>query len=45
LAESLGAEYALVIGQEWPKITVKNLANRTEEVISRDELPARISHS
>jgi histidyl-tRNA synthetase len=45
LAESLGAEYALVIGQEWPKITVKNLANRTEEVISKDELPARISQS
>jgi histidyl-tRNA synthetase len=44
-AESLGAEYALVIGQEWPKVTVKNLANRTEEVIFKDELPARISPS
>jgi histidyl-tRNA synthetase len=45
LAESLGAEYALVIGQEWPKVTVKNLANRTEEVISKDDLAARISQS
>jgi histidyl-tRNA synthetase len=42
-AESLGAEYALVVGREWPKITIKRLADRTEEVVSKDELASRIS--
>jgi histidyl-tRNA synthetase len=38
-AESIGAKYAVVIGQEWPQVRVKLLADRTEKVMSKDELP------
>jgi histidyl-tRNA synthetase len=39
-AEALGAEYAVVVGSEWPQVRVKLLAERTEEIISTDQLPA-----
>ena len=29
-AEAVGAKYAVVIGQEWPQVRVKLLAERTE---------------
>jgi len=38
-AETVGAKYAVVIGQEWPRVRVKLLAERTEQIISRDNLP------
>ena len=39
-AETVKAKYAVVIGQEWPQVRVKLLAERTEQIISRDDLPA-----
>jgi histidyl-tRNA synthetase len=38
-AEAIGARYAVVIGQEWPQVRVKILAERTEKVVSKDDLP------
>jgi histidyl-tRNA synthetase len=38
-AESIGAKYAVVIGQEWPQVRVKLLADRTEKIVSKEELP------
>ncbi|MBV8377966.1 MAG: histidine--tRNA ligase [Verrucomicrobia bacterium] len=39
-AESAGAKYAVVIGQEWPQVRVKLLAERTEQILSKEDLPA-----
>jgi histidyl-tRNA synthetase len=39
-AEALRAIYAVVVGQEWPQVRVKLLAERREELIPVDELPA-----
>lgn len=38
-AEVLGSRYAIVIGQEWPQVRVKLLAERTEKIVSKDDLP------
>jgi histidyl-tRNA synthetase len=38
-AESMGAKYAVVIGQEWPQVRLKLLAERTEKIMSKDDLP------
>jgi histidyl-tRNA synthetase len=38
LAEALGAAHAIVVGQEWPQLRVKQLSDRTEQIISRDEI-------
>lgn len=38
-AEAVGARYAVVIGQEWPQVRVKILAERTEKIMSKDDLP------
>ena len=38
LAEDLGAARAVVIGQEWPLLRVKLLSDRTEKIISVDDL-------
>ena len=35
----MGAKYAVVIGQEWPQVRVKLLSERTEKIISKDDLP------
>jgi histidyl-tRNA synthetase len=37
-AEAVRATYAIVIGQEWPQLRIKLLAERTERVISKEEL-------
>jgi histidyl-tRNA synthetase len=37
-AEAVGAKYAVVIGHEWPEVRVKLLAERTEKIMSKDEL-------
>ena len=39
-AEALRAIYAVVVGQEWPQVRVKRLADRSEELITLGELPA-----
>jgi histidyl-tRNA synthetase len=38
LAEALGAARAVVVGQEWPQLRVKQLSDRTEQIISKDEI-------
>jgi len=38
-AETMGAKYAVVIGQEWPQVRVKLLSERTEKIMSKDDLP------
>jgi histidyl-tRNA synthetase len=50
-AEASGAQYALVIGQEWPLLKLKRLADRVEETVSLPELfqklglpPAYVPH-
>ncbi|MBV9491548.1 MAG: ATP phosphoribosyltransferase regulatory subunit, partial [Verrucomicrobia bacterium] len=37
-AEAAGATYALVIGQEWPAIKLKRMADRVEEVVLQPDL-------
>jgi histidyl-tRNA synthetase len=39
-AESSGASHAVVIGTEWPRVKVKRLADRHEESVPADSLPA-----
>jgi histidyl-tRNA synthetase len=41
-AEALRAKYAVVIGQEWPRIRVKELADRTERILSIQDLPGTL---
>jgi len=41
-AEALRAKYAVVIGQEWPLVRVKVLADRTERILSIQELPGTL---
>lgn len=38
LAEALGAVRTVVVGQEWPQLRVKLLSDRTEQIVSKDEL-------
>jgi histidyl-tRNA synthetase len=37
-AEAVGASHAIVVGQEWPEIRLKTLGDRTERVLSSEEL-------
>jgi histidyl-tRNA synthetase len=37
-AESLGAQYAIVIGQEWPEVRLKDLRKRAETAVPEAEL-------
>jgi histidyl-tRNA synthetase len=41
-AESLGAQYAVVVGQEWPQIRLKNLRTRGESVVLETELETNL---
>jgi histidyl-tRNA synthetase len=41
-AEALGAEYAVVVGQEWPQVRVKLLADRTEKIMLNHDLPGAL---
>jgi len=42
LAEKAGARLALVFGQEYPVIQLKNLASRSEESVSADQVIERV---
>ncbi len=42
MAESLGAQYAVVIGQEWPQIRLKNLRTRGESVVPERDLETNL---
>ncbi|HEY2122110.1 MAG TPA: His/Gly/Thr/Pro-type tRNA ligase C-terminal domain-containing protein, partial [Chthoniobacterales bacterium] len=41
-AEALRAKYAVVSGQEWPGIRIKELADRTERILSIRDLPGAL---
>lgn len=41
-AEALRVKYAVVIGQEWPRIRIKELADRTERILSIRDLPGAL---
>ncbi len=41
-AEDLGAELALLYGDEWPQVKVKKLATREEKLVSHDQLLAHL---
>lgn len=38
LAEALGAARTVIVGREWPQVRVKELSDRTERIISKDEI-------
>src|SRR4029077_51522 len=38
LAEAWGAARTVVVGREWPQLRVKQLSDRTERIISKDEI-------
>ena len=41
-AEQLGATRAVLLGDEWPQVKLKTLATREEQLVSPDELIARL---
>jgi histidyl-tRNA synthetase len=42
-AEHLGARYAVLYGDEWPQVKVKNLATREEQLIAHEDLLAHLA--
>ncbi len=42
-AEAMGARYAAVVGNEWPRVKLKTLATREEEALDAGELAARLA--
>jgi histidyl-tRNA synthetase len=38
IAESIGAQFAVIVGQEWPEIRLKNLQHREETTVSKEAL-------
>ena len=40
-AEQLGAQHAVLVGEEWPQVKLKTLATRAEELLSTEDLIAR----
>ncbi len=42
-AETLGARYAAVVGNEWPRVKLKTLATREEEALDAGKLAARLA--
>ncbi|MBA2585538.1 MAG: histidine--tRNA ligase [Chthoniobacterales bacterium] len=44
-AELVGARFAIVFGDEWPQVAVKNLANGEQQLVAQDELVAYLATS
>jgi histidyl-tRNA synthetase len=42
-AEALGARYAVLVGDEWPRVKLKLLATREEREVTLDELLAQLA--
>ncbi len=42
-AETAGARYAAVVGNEWPRVKLKTLASREENVVDAGELVGRLA--
>src|SRR5262249_17893565 len=43
LAESLGAKIALLFGDEWPQVKLKEMNTGRQELVSIEQLSARLS--
>jgi histidyl-tRNA synthetase len=43
-AENLGAQHAIVVGQEWPLVKLKHLATRTEESLDHSGLAPKLKN-
>jgi histidyl-tRNA synthetase len=41
-AEELGAHFALLFGDEWPQVKIKNMATAQQELVSTHELPSHV---
>jgi histidyl-tRNA synthetase len=41
-AEQLGARIAILFGDEWPEVAVKNLATGEQQLASRDDFMSRV---
>jgi histidyl-tRNA synthetase len=41
-AEELGARIALLYGDEWPQVRIKNMATAQQELVSTHELPSHV---
>ena len=41
-AEELGARIALLYGDEWPQVRIKNMATAQQELVSMHELPSHV---
>ena len=44
-AENAAAEFAVLFGDEWPQLKLKNLASREEQLIGHEELLAHLARS
>jgi histidyl-tRNA synthetase len=42
-AEQLGASVAILFGDEWPKMKIKNLANREEQLVESEDMLAHLA--
>ncbi len=42
-AEQLNARFAIIFGDEWPQVAVKNLATGEQHLVSHEALPAALS--
>ncbi|MGZ5002019.1 MAG: histidine--tRNA ligase [Chthoniobacterales bacterium] len=42
-AENLGAKFAVLFGDEWPQVKVKNLGTREEQLVAHEELLAHLA--
>ncbi len=42
-AEQLGAKFAILFGDEWPQVKVKNLSARDEQLVAHEELLAHLA--
>jgi histidyl-tRNA synthetase len=41
-AEQLGARVAVLFGDEWPQVAIKDLASGEQQLVAKDELPAHV---
>jgi histidyl-tRNA synthetase len=42
-AEQLGARMAILVGDEWPQLKLKNLSSGEQSLVAREELPAKVA--
>jgi histidyl-tRNA synthetase len=42
-AEQLNAQHAVLFGDEWPQVKIKNLATREEQLIPHEEMLAHLT--